>query len=117
MWEETKVGLTQSEARDKLQKLRARAFILATKMGPAAEAYSATISAATSQPDKVEPWRIVSADKLQRTLQLLKEAKEEVKYHQYKEERYLGQLDVNSEELTFLRDREKVTLDLLDQSN
>ena len=117
MWEETMVGLTQSEARDKLNQLRARVFILATKMGPAAEAYLASISPATSQPNIVEPWRRVSAQKLQRTLQFLKEAREEVKYHQYKEERYLEQIEVNSEELTFLRDLEKVTMDLLDQSN
>ena len=78
MWEETMVGLSQSEARDKLQQLQARAFNPATRMGPAAEAYCATIGMAKSQPNKVEPWHRVSADKLQKLLQLLKKAQEEV---------------------------------------
>ena len=41
----------------------------------------------------------MSADKLQKPLQLIQEAWEEMAYHQYKVERYLKQLDENSEEL------------------
>ena len=115
-WEETMAGLSQSEARDKLQELRARVFHLATRMGPAAEAYSTTIDPAKPQPEKVEPWRRVSADKLQKPLQLLNEAREvlddareELAYHRYKEQVLLNQLDESSQELAFLDlEREKV---------
>ena len=97
-------------------KLRARVFHLATRMGPAAEAYSTTIDPAKPQPEKVEPWRRVSADKLQKPLQLLNEAREvlddareELAYHRYKEQVLLNQLDESSQELAFLDlEREKV---------
>lgn len=97
-------------------KLRARVFHLATRMGPAAEAYSTTIDPAKPQPEKVESWRRVSADKLQKPLQLLNEAREvlddareELAYHRYKEQVLLNQLDESSQELAFLDlEREKV---------
>ncbi len=103
MWEEMFAGLSQAEARNKLEKLRARVFYLSTKMGPAAEAYAASIDPATPQPEKVKPWRTVSADQLRRPLQLWKEAMEEVDYHRYKEEIYLNQLEETSQELALVK--------------
>ena len=44
-WEQSRPNMTEPDARAMLKKLRAKVFDLATKMGPAAEAYRAAAEA------------------------------------------------------------------------
>ena len=80
-------------------KLRAKAFDLSTRMGPAAEAYMAAADPVWNQPKQLMLWRQVSDNKLKK---LLTQAWEELRCMSYKEEMYLDLIHKSNQQLALL---------------
>ena len=101
-WEEAMANMTEPEARASLKKLRVEVFDLATKMGPAAEAYRAASEPAWNQSKKLVPWRRVSDNRIKKLKKLLKKAREEIRYLSYQGEMFLLLLDQSNLDLADL---------------
>ena len=101
-WEESMGNMTEQEARAMLMTFRAKAFELATKMGPAAEAYKEAADPSWNQPKQLVPWRRISATKLKKLKNLLSQARDEVRRMHMMENMYLNLIDQSNLELADL---------------